>query len=145
MKRETCCIARPFSAVLRAILLALALSATGGAWAAIKPVAVWNGDFSTTTRGDFTITLNGNEVASDGSKITIKGSGTATAGVFVGTTATTYSSIACIVGFKAGSCDKSGKPVFMATSNNRTNGEHLTGLLLDTDGYVKGFWTSGGG
>ena len=51
--------------------LALAVLATGGAWAAVKPAVVWNGDISTDTltRNGFTLTTDDNVVA-DG-KITL--------------------------------------------------------------------------
>ena len=61
--------------------LALAVLATGGAHAALKPIAVWNGDFNVTSRGGITLDLNNgsatenlNTVSADGKTITI-GSG----------------------------------------------------------------------
>ena len=48
-----------------AVLSLLCLLSAGSAWAAVKPIAVWNGDFptsssGTSTRGGFTLEMNGN-------------------------------------------------------------------------------------
>lgn len=45
--------------IVRTFAFALALCATGGAWAA-TPVAVWDGDFTTMTKGTYTLSENGN-------------------------------------------------------------------------------------
>ena len=66
----------PFAVALRAITLTLVICATGGAWAAVPtPVAVWDGNFSTTKVNGWTLNANGNTVASDKSTITITSKG----------------------------------------------------------------------
>ena len=46
----------------RLFTLGLCIFAIGHAWAALKPLAVWNGDFvDNSKRGGFTFTINGNE------------------------------------------------------------------------------------
>lgn len=59
---------------IKSILAFAALMLCGGAWAA-TPVVVWDGDFGTTSKeagGDtYTLTMNDNTVAEDGSSITI--------------------------------------------------------------------------
>ncbi|MBR4523808.1 MAG: autotransporter-associated beta strand repeat-containing protein [Kiritimatiellae bacterium] len=46
----------------RLFTLGLCIFAIGHAWAAVKPLAVWNGDFvDNSERGGFTFTINGNE------------------------------------------------------------------------------------
>ena len=79
----------PFAVALRAITLTLVICATGGAWAAVPtPVAVWDGNFSTTKVNGWTLNANGNTVASDKSTITITSKGftiTPTTAVAAGT------------------------------------------------------------
>ena len=61
---------------LRTFSLLVALCATGGAWAVVPtPVAVWDGNFSTTKVNGWTLNANGNTVASDKSTITITSKG----------------------------------------------------------------------
>lgn len=57
---------------VRLATLSFALGATGAAWAA-TPLAVWNGDFKTTTVNGVTFDANGNTVADDGSYVKISG------------------------------------------------------------------------
>ena len=52
-------------------LLSVAVSLCSLVSFAVDPVAVWNGDFTTTTKGDYTLNANDNTVAADGSSITI--------------------------------------------------------------------------
>lgn len=52
-------------------LLASLLALCGLTAFAVDPVAVWNGDFTETTKGDYMLSANGNTVAADGSSITI--------------------------------------------------------------------------
>lgn len=52
-------------------LLFVAVSLCSLVLFAVDPVAVWNGDFTTTTKGDYTLNANDNTVAADGSSITI--------------------------------------------------------------------------
>ena len=69
------------SSIARTFALALTICATGGASAAVKPLAVWNRDFA--DRGGFTFDLNGNTANADGT-ITIKtgsGDGAASGGL----------------------------------------------------------------
>lgn len=51
-------------------LLTAAVATLTSAWAA-APVAVWEGDFDTTTKNGITFDKNGNDVATDGSTVTI--------------------------------------------------------------------------
>ena len=46
------------------------------AMAAVTPLARWSGDFNVTTKGSFMFDANGNDVASDGSCVTIKAGAT---------------------------------------------------------------------
>lgn len=59
--------------VIKMMLALLAALVCGGAWAA-TPIAVWDGDFKNTKKGDYTLSANGNTVATDGSSITIAAS-----------------------------------------------------------------------
>ena len=135
---------RTIERITRAAMLAVAfmLCATGQAWAVAKPLAVWNGDFPTTgtsKRGDFTLDLGGN--ASDGEKVTIKGSGTATSGVKLSTTSTAYHNITVIVGVNFNGTTPSGKFLF-TTQTERSGGANLTGVFVNS-GKFDGSWQTG--
>ena len=66
--------------IVRTFAFALALCATGGAWAAVPvPTAVWDGNFGTNPNSRYqhhwTLDPNGNTVAANGSTITITSKG----------------------------------------------------------------------
>lgn len=56
---------------MKSKLLASLIALCGLTSFAVDPVAVWSGDFNETTKGDYTLSANGNTVAADGLSITI--------------------------------------------------------------------------
>ena len=69
-------IKRLTAGATRLLVLALGLGLVTTGWAAVPtPVAVWDGNFSTTKVNGWTLNANGNTVASDKSPITITSKG----------------------------------------------------------------------
>lgn len=109
-----------------------ALLLCGGAWAAIKPVAVWDGNFKTTTCGVVTMDVLGNTVADDGSTITIKDGATQGVKFSWATGRDGYTIIAKVRTLKT----SSSRQVLV---NGGANGNR-TGVTWETDGTTKGIW-----
>lgn len=62
---------RKYTLSVRSVVAALMVSFISKSVFAATPIAVWDGDFSNATNGGFTLSTNENEVAPDGSTITI--------------------------------------------------------------------------
>lgn len=121
---------------IKALLSLLLVFAASGAWAAVKPLAVWNGDFPTTndgtdTRGGYTLSMNGNTASADGSIVTISSS--ATRGVTV-MRATSTTPSAVVVGVSDIPSTKT-KTVFL--SRRTDSYDDIDHLALDTSKKIK--------
>ena len=110
-----------------------------------KPVAIWNGDFPTTsdtarnqTRGGHTISLMGN--TSDGSELTIASSGTA--GVRIEASSNTAKPIATVFGVKNFPTSNSGTARILATVKTSGNNDRAWAGLKSSKFT---FWENGGG
>lgn len=133
---------------VKRIAALFALMFTAAAWAvdAPTPVALWNGDFNETTKGNYTLSANGNTVAADGSSITI--STTATKGVQVAWSTSITPSLTVIVkhaGLPAHStlatlaAIKGGQPT--SYNDNRVG----VNLQANTSYKTIGYWNGGTG
>jgi len=97
---------------------------------AATPVAVWDGDFKTTVKGNYTLDANGNTVAADGSTITI-----ASKGVKV-----SFSEMSAGVTVMYKYSDLStGKEQALATVKSGSYG-NVVGVELTTNNKTKGIW-----
>ena len=110
-----------------------------------KPVAIWNGDFPTTsdatrnqTRGGHTISLMGN--TSDGSELTIASSGTA--GVRIEASSNTAEPIATVFGVKGFPTGNSGTARILATVKTSGNNDRAWAGVKSSKFT---FWENGGG
>lgn len=101
---------------------------------AVEPVAVWNGDFNTTTKGDYTLTANGNTVASDGSSITIVANATKGVKVSWPTGRGAETTIIKISGL----VHSASKPQVLLAAGNGSNAR--VGVTWNTDQKAKGIW-----
>ena len=122
--------------IARTVALLLAVASAGSAWAAAKPLAVWNGDFPTSgtdTRGGITLSLNGN--TSDGEKITISSS--ATGGVTLMNSSANLSLVAAVAGIKTNNVDITQSPVLITARNS--GNDNTVGLQIGSTGTLSPF------
>ena len=132
--------------VARTIALILTLCATGGAWATVKPLAVWCGDFVDGDKhGDFYLQRNGNIISPDGSYITIGSN--SSGGVIVTNKTYTARPMTVVAAFGGLSVPTSGNDFALATSKALYNGTTVyynrTGLSLkQSDGEYYGWWNN---
>lgn len=98
---------------------------------AAEPVAVWNGDFNVTTKGNYTLSANGNTVAADGSSITIASS----AGVKIDTTENLKTTGITVI-YKVAKLpvDGTARALGFAT---KTKSDTWAGVFIDTDNKAK--------
>lgn len=128
---------RPFTVVLKGIILVLIICATGGAWAAVvKPVAVWNRDFANNAvRGGFTFYQSGTSSATANSVSngigTVKGQGF----VFKRSSAKSFP-VTAIVGTSHAAYDSDSIRCLMSFWGNNQNPRY--GVSLSTNNYYVG-------
>ena len=138
------------SSIARTFALALTICATGGASAAVKPLAVWNGDFvDGVERGGFYLQCNGNTISLDGSYISIKES--SSGGVIVTNSTYTARPMTVIAAFEDLSIG--GNNIALATSmaywskagSDPAAYYNRTGLSLKKDdSKFYGWWNNSG-
>ena len=125
-------------AIRRLAALLLAVGTVTSACAAVKPVAVWCGDFpltatATETRGNVKLDLNGN--SSDGNAVTIASDSTGgirLCKVVEGTETLNLGFVAAVVGIKTNAVDFSTNPALITARNSNNN--NTVGLKIQSDG-----------
>ena len=138
---------RTIERITRAAMLAVAfMLCASSAWAAVKPVAVWNSDFAdSATRGGFTLNTNGNSLESG--VITIKSiSGGATGGVLFTSTKNYntqhFSAIVGLEGLDGVSLPSGGAAIVTAGSVDSTRKLNQAGIGMTNARLFRGIWNN---
>ena len=132
--------------ITKTAVMLFALCLTSGAWAVVKPIAVWNGDFDVTSRGGITLDLNNgsatenlNTVSADGKTITI-GSG-AVGGVKFTPSSAIANTVGIIVKYSNIAYSSSHILTF-AGCGNSSNADYMMGSLSTGNAFVGGYYNN---
>lgn len=106
---------------------------------AVEPVAVWNGDFKTSTKGDYTLSDNGNAVATDGSTITIS----TAKGVTFERSSALANTVGMTVIYKFDNLVVGSTIKTIGTASGGDNADRV-GVNVQTSGQTSGIWANTG-
>lgn len=137
---------RTIERITRTAMLAVAfmLCATTSAWAAAKPIAVWNGDFTVVSRGGVTVSLNGNSNSDGNLTITDSSSLGTTAGggvYFEIPSAKRGKHLTTVIGANLSSVDFSDTRYLMTFTQG--SAQNKVGACLNTSRKFVGIWNGG--
>ena len=120
---------------MRKLILA-AVSLCGCVACAVEPVAVWNGDFATSVKGDYTLGLNGNSCAPDGLSVTI----TQNVGVKIDRRASLANTVGMTAVYRCTGLTVGSSVRTLATSSTNPEGNDRSGVNVQANGQTSGIW-----
>ncbi len=104
----------------------------------VDPVAVWNGDFKTSTKGAYTLSANGNTVATDGSTITIS----TAKGVTFARSSALGNTVGMTVIYKFDNLVVGSTVKTIATASAGGGNADRVGVNVQTSGQTSGIWAN---
>lgn len=102
------------------------------------PAAVWNGDFKTSTKGDYTLSANGNTVATDGSSITVS----TAKGVTFERSSALANTVGMTVIYKFDNLVVGSTVKTIATASAGGGNADRVGVNVQTSGQTSGIWAN---
>lgn len=127
---------RKYTLSVRSVVAALMVSFISKAVLAATPIAVWDGDFSTLTKGGITINVNGNTLAQDNSSIAVSGSN----GILLNSATAGGMNVVTVVTRCSGiDLNSENNQVIYAMNNNNLVGVYLAA----NNAAAAGIWSGG--